>query len=224
MDHENESIISAIEADDVGALGQLLGNGVSPDAMIVDGRTLLHVAAEKEALASLLLLIESGAEVDARDALGRTALYVATAANVHAGEMIMALRGAGANPFARTFSGSSPYELAHLWDDEVAHYFSDLPIPDASGEIAQLAPNVHCFATRWVALDHAKVGVMTRDQDGVWFFMAGSETQTDVDNPANTAVYSLQTIADVDVAIVPFLDAPVGSYLVRQDDGRFAPQ
>ena len=69
-------------------------------------------------------------------------------------------------------------------------------------------PNAPCYATRWIARDGQPVGFMYRaTDDGWWVFTSGLETQAEMGDPKNTAIYSLQTIAALDPSIAPFLDA-----------------
>jgi hypothetical protein len=77
-----------------------------------------------------------------------------------------------------------------------------------------------CVATDRITVDGELVGYMVRDEpsnpyDSGWSFMAGTESQAYMDNPANSGVYDVNTIANYDPAIVPFLEAPVGSRFVR---------
>jgi hypothetical protein len=43
------------------------------------------------------------------------------------------------------------------------------------------------------------------EQDSGWRFFSGVEPQGFVDNPDNIAIYSLETIAEIDPDILPFL-------------------
>ena len=77
-----------------------------------------------------------------------------------------------------------------------------------------------CIATDRITVDGRRVGVMTRDEpvddvDSGWQFLAGDETQADLDEPRNAGVYDVNTIANYDPDIIPFLDAPPGSRYVR---------
>jgi hypothetical protein len=44
-----------------------------------------------------------------------------------------------------------------------------------------------------------------------------------MDNPANSAIYDINTIANYDPDIIPFLDSPTGSAFERGANGKFAP-
>ncbi len=73
-----------------------------------------------------------------------------------------------------------------------------------------------CFATDMITVEGYPVRFMYReapdnDIDSGWRFMSGYEDDLYMDNPANHAVYDVNTIANYDVSIIPFLDAPEGS-------------
>ena len=54
-----------------------------------------------------------------------------------------------------------------------------------------------------------------REIDSGWRFMAGYESDEYLSNPANMAIYDVNTIANYDPEIIPFLGAPVGSAFER---------
>ena len=81
-----------------------------------------------------------------------------------------------------------------------------------------------CIATDRITVDGERVGYMYRDEpsdpaDSGWVFMAGTESQEYMDDPANSGVYDVNTIANYDPDIVQFLDAPAGSRFVRWAPG-----
>jgi hypothetical protein len=94
---------------------------------------------------------------------------------------------------------------------------------DAS-EIKQLIPSQgSCIATDEITVRGKKVGHMYRaeasdEYDSGWRFMAGDENQDYMDSASNLAVYDLNTLANYDQAIIPFLNEPVGSAFDRNDD------
>jgi hypothetical protein len=55
------------------------------------------------------------------------------------------------------------------------------------------------------------------DLDSGWRFFAGGETDEYIDNPANSGVYDVNTIANYDPDIIPHLEAPEGSAFERDD-------
>src|SRR5262245_43138383 len=96
-------------------------------------------------------------------------------------------------------------------------------------QIKQLATGYGgCFATDMITIDGYKVGLMYRqepdnDLDSGWRFLAGRESQEYMDNPGNLAIYDVNTIANYDSEIIPFLDAPSGSAFERDSEsGQFA--
>lgn len=53
------------------------------------------------------------------------------------------------------------------------------------------------------------------NNDSGWRFMAGDESQKYMDDPGNLAFYDVNTIANYDPDIIPFLEAPFGSAFAR---------
>ena len=88
----------------------------------------------------------------------------------------------------------------------------------AADMVAGLAPQTGCIATDRITVDGRPVGFMYRDEDG-WNFFAGDEDQDYVDDPGNLGHYTLNTVANYDRAILPYLHAPPGSAFVRSGAG-----
>lgn len=95
-------------------------------------------------------------------------------------------------------------------------------------QIKPLAENYGgCFATDMITVDGRKVGYMYREEpdndvDSGWRFMSGRESDDYMDDAANHGVYDVNTIANYDPEIIPFLDAPIGSAFERKNGkGRF---
>ena len=84
-----------------------------------------------------------------------------------------------------------------------------------------------CFATDMITVEGQKVGYMYREEpdfnaDSGWRFLTGLESQDYLDNADNVAIYDVNTIANYDPEIIPFLDAPTGSAFARdQHSGKF---
>lgn len=82
-------------------------------------------------------------------------------------------------------------------------------------------------ASDMITVHGSKVGFMYRQEpmdevDSGWCFTAGVETQDYMDEPANHAVYDVNTIANYDPDIIPLLDAPIGSAFERDpESGEF---
>ena len=88
-------------------------------------------------------------------------------------------------------------------------------------EFLDLVPQMGgCFATDKITVDGMKVGYMYREEsdektDSGWRFFSGTEDQEYVDNPDNTMIYNVNTIANYDRAIIPYLDFSFGTELER---------
>ena len=81
-----------------------------------------------------------------------------------------------------------------------------------------------CVASDRITVHGDPVGSMVRDEpvdevDSGWSFLAGTETQDYLDDPGNSGVYDVNTIANYDPDVIPFLDAPAGSRFVRWPPG-----
>ncbi|GAA4755166.1 hypothetical protein GCM10025783_30410 [Amnibacterium soli] len=93
-----------------------------------------------------------------------------------------------------------------------------LGLPDPA-TMRPLAPDVACFVTNRISAEGAAVGYMVRmpvepgDRKGNsgWQFMAGDEDQAYIDDPDNSHIFSVNTIANHDPAVIPFLDRARGT-------------
>ncbi|PZF74959.1 DUF2185 domain-containing protein [Taibaiella soli] len=79
-----------------------------------------------------------------------------------------------------------------------------------------------CVATDRITVDGNRVGYMCRtepinDLDSGWQFLAGDESQEYVDVADNSGVYDVNTIANYDPEIIPFLHFPIGSEFERDE-------
>lgn len=87
--------------------------------------------------------------------------------------------------------------------------------------IINLVPSIGgCFATDKITVDGMKIGYMYREEpdndiDSGWRFFSGTEDQDYIDNPKNTMVYDVNTIANYDSSIIPYLNSPYGTELKR---------
>jgi hypothetical protein len=78
-----------------------------------------------------------------------------------------------------------------------------------------------CFATDMITVRGQEVGYMVRDKprdssDSGWQFFSGGESQAYLDDAANTSIYDVNTVANYDSDIIPYLDAPPGCSFGRQ--------
>jgi hypothetical protein len=80
-----------------------------------------------------------------------------------------------------------------------------------------------CLATDKITVEGYPVRFMYREApgnevDSGWRFMSGFEDEAYMDEPDNHAIYDVNTIANYDPSIVPFLDAPEGSAFEKPSD------
>jgi hypothetical protein len=73
-----------------------------------------------------------------------------------------------------------------------------------------------CIASNMILVDGHPVRFMYRTEphnplDSGWHFLSGLESGSYMDDARNHAVYDINTIANYDPSITPFLDAPAGS-------------
>ncbi len=91
-------------------------------------------------------------------------------------------------------------------------------------EFVELVPQMgSCFATDKITVDGMQVGYMYREQpdraiDSGWRFFSGTEDQEYIDDLNNTMIYNVNTIANYDPAIIPYLSFPIGTELERIED------
>lgn len=94
----------------------------------------------------------------------------------------------------------------------------------AAGQIKPLATGRGgCIATDRITVDGYPVRFMYREApdnrvDSGWRFMSGFEDDAYMDAPNNHGVYDINTIANYDPSIIPFLDAPVGSVFEKRPE------
>lgn len=84
-----------------------------------------------------------------------------------------------------------------------------------------------CMATDKITIEGLRVGYMHREEpsfvfDSGWRFFSGTEGQEYVDNPSNTMIYDINTIANYDRSIIPYLQMPVGTELFKNKDGCYS--
>lgn len=87
--------------------------------------------------------------------------------------------------------------------------------------ICRLLPGLGCaIATDAIMVEGAPVGCMERqepmnDDDSGWAFTSGLESQAYLDDPSRSGVYEVNTVANYDPEIIPFLTYPVGTRVTR---------
>lgn len=77
-----------------------------------------------------------------------------------------------------------------------------------------------CIASDDIVVDGKKVGFMYREAptnsvDSGWRFFSGEEDQAYVDDAKNLAFYDVNTAANYDPAIIPYLGAQIGTAFGR---------
>jgi len=125
-----DAAVASILQDSAAVLAVLLENGLDPNTRIPGhGWTLLHVAAECMAPASLDLLLASGADANARADAGWSPLHHAVdseADHAHQAEappepkLTSALLAAGADPSVENAEGETPLDLAREYEYRAA--------------------------------------------------------------------------------------------------------
>jgi len=79
-----------------------------------------------------------------------------------------------------------------------------------------------CIATDMITVEGYPVLFMYReesdfDADSGWRFMSGFESNEYMDDADNHAIYDVNTIANYDPAIIPFLDSEIGAAFERTE-------
>lgn len=92
-------------------------------------------------------------------------------------------------------------------------------------DIRPLVPTkMGCIATDRITVEGSRVGFFYREEpnsslpDTGWRFFAGNESDEYLDDPDNSGVFCLNTIANYDRDIIPFLDSPIGSAFYRDPE------
>ena len=84
-----------------------------------------------------------------------------------------------------------------------------------------------CIVSDRITKEGWKVGFMYREEptpgqpDSGWRFFKGDEDEEYSNNPNNHHVFALNTICNYDSDIIPYLHSPIGTYLIRTEDGTF---
>ena len=95
-------------------------------------------------------------------------------------------------------------------------------------DIAPLvAEGTWCLATDRIVVDGARIGYMYREAphaggESGWRFFAGDEDEEYMRKNENHGVYALNTVANYDPAVLPYLSSPPGSAFDRVDERNFS--
>ncbi|MDR3678571.1 MAG: DUF2185 domain-containing protein [Flavipsychrobacter sp.] len=89
-----------------------------------------------------------------------------------------------------------------------------------------IAPIGGCITTDKITVDGMPVNYMYRglpynDTDSGWRFFSGTEDQDYLNDLTHSAVYDVNTIANYDQSIIPYLYSPTGTILERNKQGTF---
>ncbi|MCB9232472.1 MAG: DUF2185 domain-containing protein [Bacteroidia bacterium] len=104
------------------------------------------------------------------------------------------------------------------------------PLPIAIEDIKELIPEMGFgIATDYVSHGGYKIMFMYREKpmdgmDSGWRFLSGEEDDEYMDNPRNSGLYDVNTLANLDPTIIPHLEAPVGSEFEWDGEGFVAYQ
>jgi hypothetical protein len=91
-----------------------------------------------------------------------------------------------------------------------------------ASQIRQLIPNMGvCFASDRIMVDGQKIGFMYREApdnelDSGWRFLAGDESDEYMDKAENTGIYEVNTVANYDPDIIPYLQTPASCAFVKR--------
>lgn len=84
-----------------------------------------------------------------------------------------------------------------------------------------------CIVSDMISKEGWKVGYMFRDEplenqpDSGWHFFKGNESDAYSSDVENFHVFALNTVCNYDPDIIPYLSLPVGTHLIRAEDGKF---
>ncbi len=85
----------------------------------------------------------------------------------------------------------------------------------------ELVPKMgFCLASDKITVDGMPVGYMYREEpeeemDSGWRYLSGTEEQDYVDNPDNSGIFDVNTIANYDRSIIYYLKMPYGTEMER---------
>ncbi len=81
----------------------------------------------------------------------------------------------------------------------------------------------YCYVSDKITVDGMKVGFMYREkpfdkEDTGWRFLSGTETEEYLDDTTNIMILAVNTVANYDKAIIPYLKSKIGTEWERVDD------
>lgn len=86
-----------------------------------------------------------------------------------------------------------------------------------------IGPMGSCLVSDKITVEGLPVGYMYREDpeeenDSGWRFLSGTETQDYIDDPNNSMVFEVNTVANYDASIIPYLNSRLGIELEKTED------
>lgn len=91
-------------------------------------------------------------------------------------------------------------------------------------DIQQLIePMGSCLASDKITVEGLPIGYMYREKpeeenDSGWRFLSGTESQEYIDDPNNSMVFEVNTVANYDTSIIPYLKSRAGAEMERVEN------
>jgi hypothetical protein len=88
-------------------------------------------------------------------------------------------------------------------------------------DLKDLVPHMgFSIASNAITIDGEKIGFMYREhpdsnEDSGWRFLSGNESQEYIDDEENSKIMAVNTMANYDPAIIPYLKLSVGTEMER---------
>jgi len=86
-----------------------------------------------------------------------------------------------------------------------------------------IPPMGFCLVSNMITVEGMKVGFMYREDviekdDSGWRFLSGTETEEFIDDPSTSKIMEVNTVANYDPAIIPYLKRKYGTALERVEN------
>ncbi len=83
-----------------------------------------------------------------------------------------------------------------------------------------IQPMGSCLTSDKITVEGLPIGYMYRESpeeenDSGWRFLSGTESQEYIDDPYNSMVFEVNTVANYDSSIIPYLKSRIGTELER---------
>jgi len=94
----------------------------------------------------------------------------------------------------------------------------------SENEIEDLIKSIgYCYVSDKITVDGMKIGFMYREKpydndDSGWRFLSGTETEEFIDDINNLMIFDVNTVANYDKAIIPYIKNRVGSEFERVEN------